>query len=63
MTSKFTLGPWDLCDKGDYGDFDGNSQVILGDDMRLNPLSAGHFFKQQLTAITRMHRNTRRRYS
>ena len=30
-----TAGPWELCNKGDYGDFDGNSRVILGDDRRL----------------------------
>ena len=30
-----TPGPWDACDQGDYSDFDGNSRVILGDDMRI----------------------------
>jgi hypothetical protein len=29
---KFTSGPYTLCDRGDYADFDGNSRVILGDD-------------------------------
>jgi len=33
--TKHTPGPWELCDEGDYGDFDGLSQVILGDDRRL----------------------------
>ena len=30
-----TPGPWTARDKGDYGDFDGNSRVIRGDDMRI----------------------------
>ena len=30
--SKHTPGPWVKCDRGDYGDFDGNSVVILGDN-------------------------------
>jgi hypothetical protein len=30
-----TPGPWEACDPGDYGDFDGESRVILGDDMRI----------------------------
>jgi hypothetical protein len=33
--AKHTPGPWELCTKGDYGDFDGNSRVIIGDDRRL----------------------------
>ncbi|WP_161626250.1 hypothetical protein [Sphingobium baderi] len=32
---KHTTGPWEACDQGDYGDFDGNSRIILGDDMRI----------------------------
>lgn len=30
-----TPGPWCLCDRGDYADFDGDSRVILGDGMRV----------------------------
>ena len=30
--NKHTPGPWVKCDRGDYGDFDGNSVVILGDN-------------------------------
>lgn len=33
--SKHTKGPWELCEVGDYGDFDGLSRVIIGDDRRL----------------------------
>lgn len=33
--AKHTPGPWEACDPGDYSDFDGNSRVILGDDMRI----------------------------
>ena len=39
MTDKqkiaHTPGEWEAADRGDYGDFDGNSRVILGDDMRV----------------------------
>ncbi|BEP44009.1 hypothetical protein [Variovorax sp. V15] len=28
-------GPWISCDLGDYGDYDGNCRVILGDDRRV----------------------------
>lgn len=38
MTMPDTLhtpGPWEACDPGDYGDFDGESRVILGDDKRI----------------------------
>ncbi len=38
MTSpdtSHTPGPWEACDPGDYGDFDGESRVILGDDRRI----------------------------
>lgn len=30
-----TPGPWEACDPGDYGDFNGESRVILGDDRRI----------------------------
>lgn len=33
--AKFTPGPWEVCDPGDYGDFDGESRVVLGNDMRI----------------------------
>lgn len=33
--TNFTLAPWAACDYGDYGDYDGNCIVILGDDARL----------------------------
>lgn len=33
--SGFTPGPWEACDPGDYGDFDGESRVVLGNDMRI----------------------------
>ncbi|WP_025899082.1 hypothetical protein [Sneathiella glossodoripedis] len=32
---KHTPGPWKAAEQGDYGDFDGNSRVILGDDRRI----------------------------
>ena len=32
---KFTPGPWDACERGDYADFDGDSNVILGNDTRI----------------------------
>ena len=32
---QHTKGPWEACSRGDYTDFDGNSQVILGNDMRI----------------------------
>lgn len=35
MDPQFTSGPWEACDPGDYGDFDGDSRVILGNDMRI----------------------------
>lgn len=31
----FTPGPWEASDRGDYSDFDGNSNVVIGDDMRV----------------------------
>ena len=33
--SAHTPGPWKLCAKGDYGDFKGQSRVIVGDDRRI----------------------------
>ena len=35
LAALATPGPWEACDRGDYGDFDGDSRVILGDDMRV----------------------------
>lgn len=32
---KFTRGPWEAYERGDYSDFDGNSNVIIGDDRRI----------------------------
>jgi len=29
--TKFTPGPWYLCERGDYDDFGGNSRVILSE--------------------------------
>ena len=33
--AQHTPGPWKLCDRGDYGDFDGDSRVILDADMSI----------------------------
>lgn len=33
--SAHTAGPWEASDRGDYGDFDGNSNVITADDRRI----------------------------
>lgn len=33
--SGHTPGPWEACEPGDYGDFDGESRVVCGDDMRI----------------------------
>ena len=33
--SKHTHEIWTACSHGDYGDYDGESIVILGDDMRI----------------------------
>ena len=33
--SKYTPGPWVAEDRGAYGDFDGRSRVITGDDRRI----------------------------
>lgn len=35
LSEKATPGPWFLADHDEYGDFDGNSRVILGDDRRI----------------------------
>lgn len=32
---KHTPGPWEACERGDYSDFNGDSQVILSDDKRI----------------------------
>lgn len=34
-TAKHTPGPWQACELGAYGDFDGKCRVILGDDTRI----------------------------
>ena len=33
--SKHTRGPWEAAERGDYGDLDGNSRVILGNWRRI----------------------------
>lgn len=33
--TRFTPGPWEAADRGDYGDYNGNCRVILADDMRI----------------------------
>lgn len=33
--TPWTPGPWEAAERGDYGDFDGNSRVIIGDDRRI----------------------------
>lgn len=35
LAAKATPGPWEACEPGDYGDFDGDSRVMCGDDKRL----------------------------
>ncbi|MES2783802.1 MAG: hypothetical protein V4657_13490 [Pseudomonadota bacterium] len=35
MSALHTPAPWEASDPGDYSDFDGQSRVILGDDMRI----------------------------
>ncbi len=35
LLEKATRGPWEACEPGDYGDFDGESRVVCGDDMRI----------------------------
>jgi hypothetical protein len=41
MNEEFTPGPWEASDRGDYGDYDGNCQVIIGDDMRVAVVQNG----------------------
>ena len=41
METKHTPGPWELCDPGDYGDYDGDCRVVLGRHMRLAVVFAG----------------------
>ena len=31
----WTDGPWEAAERGAYGDFDGNSRVIIGNDRRI----------------------------
>ena len=33
QTAAHTPGPWDACDRGDYGDYEGDCVVVLGDNM------------------------------
>ena len=33
--AKHTSEPWELCQRGDYSDFDGQCRVIVSDDRRL----------------------------
>ena len=40
--AKHTLGPWEACDVGDYGDYDGRCRVILGDDLRIAVVLGEH---------------------
>ncbi len=35
LLDKATPGPWEATERGGYSDFDGNSRVIIGDDMRI----------------------------
>ena len=35
MSASHTKGPWEASDRGDYDDFDGDSRVVLGDDIRV----------------------------
>ena len=41
MNAKFTRAPWTACQPGDYGDYDGNSIVVLGDDLRVAVVLGG----------------------
>lgn len=34
-TTRATPRPWELCERGAYTDFEGNSRVIIGDNMRI----------------------------
>ena len=40
--AKHTPGPWEACDVGDYGDYDGRCRVILGDDLRIAVVLGDH---------------------
>jgi len=33
--AKHTPGPWEAAEHGDYGDYDGQCIVVLGDDLRI----------------------------
>lgn len=33
--NSFTQDPWELMDRGDYDDYDGNSRVIVAGDRRI----------------------------
>lgn len=47
LLAKATKGPWEACEPGDYGDFDGNSRVICSadpDDMRR--IAVVHWFQR-----------------
>ena len=35
LAKDATPGPWEACEPGDYGDFDGDSRVMCGDDKRI----------------------------
>jgi hypothetical protein len=35
MSAQHTKGPWEMSARGDYGDYDGNCRVIIGDDTRV----------------------------
>ena len=35
MAGQHTPGPWEACQPYDYGDFDGESRLVCGDDMRI----------------------------
>lgn len=35
LVEEATPGPWEAAERGAYSDFDGQSRVILGDDMRI----------------------------
>ena len=35
LAKDATPGPWEACEPGDYGDFNGDSRVMCGDDKRI----------------------------
>lgn len=35
MSSEWTPGSWEACERGDYTDYGGNSRVIIGDGRRI----------------------------